>query len=68
LFEPILFNAKVRCVHVIPSGDVAAIIVPLATAQKRLPFQAIDDHVALAGSTRCVHVIPSGDVAAIALL
>jgi hypothetical protein len=51
---------------VIPSGDVAAIVeVPPATAQKTVPFQAIDRQSEETGRVRWVQVIPSGDVAAI---
>jgi len=48
-----------------PSGEVAAIVDPLATAQNTDPFQAIEVQVALTGNTRWVQVIPSGEVAAI---
>ncbi len=54
-------------VHVMPSGDDAAIVpVPkvLETATKvPLPY-ATDVHAEEIGSVRAVHVTPSGDVAA----
>lgn len=52
-------------VHVIPSGEVMARLVPvLDTAQKRPSSgdQQIDVHTFAAGAVREVHVLPSGDV------
>src|SRR5258708_3477242 len=55
-----------RCVHVIPSGEVTAISLGNPpTAAKTVPFQAIAVHELETGRTRCVHVIPSGEVATI---
>jgi len=50
---------------VTPSGEVAATLSPLATAQNTDPFQAIENQEALTGRSRRVQVIPSDDVAAI---
>jgi len=54
---------NVRCVHVIPSGDVTH-SPPAATAQKTNPFHFIESQYPVIGSVLAVHVIPSGDVAA----
>ncbi len=54
---------KVRFVHVVPSGLVMALVLPLATAQNTVPFHAMSIHPSDTGSVRCVHVVPSGEVA-----
>src|SRR5574337_2111534 len=52
----------VRCVHVMPSGDVAqALLSPTAT--KTEPFQVIARHWNVPGRLRAVQVVPSDDVA-----
>jgi len=60
-------TGKVRAVHVIPSGEVAAIVLtafPPDTATKP-PFPKLtENQVVELGKTRAVHVIPSGEVAA----
>ena len=60
-------TGKVRAVHVIPSGDVAAAVlavVPPDTVTKP-PFPKLTEcQVVELGKTRAVHVIPSGEVAA----
>ena len=48
-------TGNVRCVHVIPSGLVAAMALPVATAQKTVPFHAIEYQLAETGNVRCVH-------------
>ena len=58
---------KSRCVHVIPSGDEAAIPEFQAIAAK-IPvvgFTVTECQVLFAGKLRWVHVIPSVDEAAI---
>lgn len=57
---------NVLAVHVIPSGDVEAILVPVvATTHQREPFHATPAHCKeLVGLiTLSVQLIPSGDVA-----
>ena len=58
----------VLCVHVIPSGLVAAMAEPLHTAQNLLSSgdQQTPDHLPDTGIVLCVHVMPSGLVAAMA--
>lgn len=53
------------CVHVTPSGDVAAIVVLAATVQKIVPFQAIADHGTAARENVTERFMPSGEVATI---
>lgn len=57
-------DGNVRAVHVIPSGDVAALFVFCAIAQNTEPFQATRFHASADGRLRAVHVIPSDDVLA----
>jgi hypothetical protein len=58
----------VWAVHVIPSGDVAAITLGPALTATNTPFPYVTDaHCSVLGRVRAVHVIPSGDVAAIAV-
>ena len=61
-------TGSVLCVHVIPSGLVAAIDELCATAQKTEPFQAMEIQLATAGIVRVVHVTPSGLVIAVDVL
>jgi len=58
---------RVLAVHALPSGDVAAVVPPLAMAQNTVPLYLIADQLAEEGKVRAVHVIPSGDVAALLL-
>ena len=55
-------TGNTRCVQVIPSGDVAAIVEPLgklsATMQNKLPFQAMLIHCWLLGKVTDDHVVP----------
>jgi hypothetical protein len=63
----IKLEGKVRAVHVIPSVDEAAAIVPKATATK-IPVVGLtvtDCQFEFEGKVRGVHVIPSVDEAAI---
>jgi hypothetical protein len=57
----------VRVVHVVPSGDVAHVLVELPTPpcaiQNTVPFQAASALDTATGNVRVVQVIPSGDVA-----
>jgi hypothetical protein len=54
----------VRAVHVIPSGDVAASVPNLTTAQNNEPLTQIEDQYGADGSVRVVQLMPSGDVVA----
>jgi hypothetical protein len=60
---------SVRSVQLMPSGDVAASGVPLATVQNNpnAGDQQTEVQAVLAGSVRVVQLMPSGDVAASAL-
>lgn len=72
-FQPILWytpaSESVRCVQLIPSGDVAAIeetVPPLGTAHQIEPFHITDFHTAppdCEGIVLDVQLIPSEDVA-----
>ena len=56
----------VRCVHVIPSGEVAAMsVLKLIVTKTPIP-KATEFQVPLTGKVLDVHVTPSGDVAATA--
>lgn len=54
---------KVRCVQVIPSGEVAPTVLG-DMAQKTVPFHTTLVHAAAVGRVLCVHVTPSGEVTA----
>jgi len=58
-------TGSVRCVQVIPSGEVAAIAEFSATATKVEAPKVTECQPVLAGSVRCVQVIPSGEVTAV---
>jgi hypothetical protein len=58
---------RVRAVQVTPSGEVAAVVPPIATVTKT-PFPKVtESHWAELGRVRAVQVIPSGEVAAVVL-
>ena len=63
-------TGKVRCVHVVPLVDEAAMseFTAIATKIPALGLQVTAIQVALTGKLRRVHVIPSGDEAAMAVL
>ena len=56
----------VRIVHVIPSGEVAALVPPASAIN--IPFAKVTEfQFCELGKVRAVQVFPSGDVAAVVL-
>lgn len=56
---------KLRCVHVVPLGEVAYLSVPpMPTAQKTVPFHAIELFAVPAGILRWVQELKFVDVIA----
>jgi hypothetical protein len=58
---------RLRPVQFIPSGDVAAELLPETATNVPFPY-VTDSHSSEAGRLRAVQFIPSGEVAAVPLL